>query len=527
MTPDAPLRIVPVSDRALLIEYPDLDHAIRHYAALTAVTLGGVDELVPAARTMLVRFDPTAVDAPALASALRGVAPVESLTTELAPVTIDVVYDGGDLGEVAEHLGLSVDELITRHTAANWRVAFTGYAPGFAYCVGDDPIFQVPRRATPRTRIPAGSVGLAAEFSGIYPREAPGGWQLIGRTGASMWDLDRQPPALLQPGQPVQYRAVREVVPTAAAGAPAASAVATGPALVVERPGAQALLQDLGRPGLLGMGVPASGAADRRALRAANRIVGNPSNTAAIEIAGGGTTLRVRGAAVIAVTGASGPRSILAVDGTEVPLERGTPTAVDDGDLVRIGAFDRGMRGYLAVRGGFAAPKVLGSVATDTLAGVGAAPLQADDELPINTDAVLRAVDVNDPVRPELPADGEVVSLDLVLGPRTDWFTATGLQTLLHTEWVVTAQSNRVGVRLAGDTPIERAQSGELPSEGAVTGAIQVPPDGQPVLFLADHPLTGGYPVIGAVVDRDLDLAGQLAAGVRVRFRALHDFTEL
>ncbi|MER6941529.1 allophanate hydrolase subunit 1, partial [Nocardioides sp. NPDC000441] len=206
-------RVLIASDQALLVEEEDLEGAMRLHAALVAAPPTGVVELVPAARTVLVRFDPTLVDEVSLAKELGGVEAVHGGLPTAGSVTIGVRYDGQDLDEVADLLGVSAEQVAARHAAATWRVAFTGYAPGFGYLVGDDPLFDVPRRSSPRTRIPAGSVGLAGTFSGVYPRESPGGWQLIGRTDAPMWDLHRDPPALLAPGMTVRFeRLERESV---------------------------------------------------------------------------------------------------------------------------------------------------------------------------------------------------------------------------------------------------------------------------------------------------------------------------
>ncbi|WP_432541775.1 5-oxoprolinase subunit B/C family protein [Kineococcus sp. SYSU DK002] len=520
------MRFLPVSDTAVMVEAADLDESTRLFTALVAADLPGVREVVPAARTILVVLDPRVTSPAELVGRLRTVEPASGVASGGRSVTVEVRYDGQDLDEVAGFLGCSVDELVRRHQAATWTVAFTGYAPGFGYLVADDASFDVPRRPSPRTRIPAGSVGLAGKFSGVYPRESPGGWQLIGRTDAVMWDIDRDPPALFAPGTTVRFRqADRELVPVR--DAPAA-AVDSAHAVEVVSPGVQLLLQDPGRPGHLAEGVAPSGAADRGALRTANRAVGNAPGAAALELAGGGAVLRFTGAGVLALAGAGIDASLRAADGTRVPVPAARPVAVEDGDELRLGAQHDGLRTVVAVRGGFDVPAALGSLATDTLSGMGPQPLRAGDRLALHGPAAApHAVDPGPHPPPALPARGRVVELDVVLGPRTDWFTPAALETLTAQEWEVTARSDRVGLRLAGEVPLERARDGELPSEGAVTGAIQVPPDGQPVLFGPDHPLTGGYPVIGAVVDAHLDLVGQLPPGARVRFRPRAPFAEL
>lgn len=204
------MKLLRCGDTGLLAELDSLDAVLALYAELSARPPPGVVDLVPAARTLLVKCDPAVGgDLAATARAVRAAearrdarpaaeAPVET-------VRLPVVYDGEDLAEVSRLTGLAEREVVAAHTATEWTVAFCGFAPGFGYLTGDDPRLHVPRRPTPRTRVPAGAVGLAGEFSGVYPRESPGGWQLIGRTDAVIWDIDRDPPALLRPGVRVHF----------------------------------------------------------------------------------------------------------------------------------------------------------------------------------------------------------------------------------------------------------------------------------------------------------------------------------
>ncbi|WP_454171177.1 5-oxoprolinase subunit B/C family protein [Microbacterium maritypicum] len=533
------MRIRTASDHALLVEADDLDEAMRLNLAWEGIP--GIVERIPGARTVLVRFDPLRVSASDLATALAATPIDTAHLPGTGEVTVPVRYDGEDLEEAASLLGVTAEELVNRHLAAHWRVAFSGFAPGFGYVVSSDPLFEVPRRASPRTRVPAGSVALAGEFTGVYPRESPGGWQLIGRTDAAMWDIDRDPPALLSPGTAVRFERVRDEArldvmrldaarldgtggspePARRAAPQPTPADAEGAgrgaeaAVEVVRASLQLLVQDAGRSGYAALGVSASGVADRRAMRDANRAVGNTARAAVLESVGG-VVLRFRGAGVAAVTGASGALTLEEAGGGVRPVTHGEPFATVDGDELTLGHPERGLRYVIAVRGGVDAAPALGSRAADTLAGLGPLALTAGTVLPIG-DAGRHAVDPSVVAR-ELPAPGDLVDLEITLGPRDDWFTTAAVETLTGQEWTVTPRSDRVGIRLQGQVPLERALGGELPSEGAVTGAIQVPPDGQPVLFLPDHPLTGGYPIIGALTDRSLDLAGQLAPGVRLRF---------
>lgn len=519
------MRILTASDHALLVEVDDLDDAIRRHLAWGDVP--GIVELVPAARTVLVRYDPARTSAAALSARLRSWPAPEQPATAHGEIRIPVRYDGEDLPTVAELLGVSADELAARHRAARWRVAFSGFAPGFGYLVGSDPLFDVPRRATPRTRVPAGSVGLAGAFTGVYPRESPGGWQLIGRTEAVVWDADRDPPALLAPGTGVRFTLASRprIVLSDATPAPTTRRSGpdvdeAGPRVVVAETAFPILVQDRGRPGRAALGVSGSGAADRIALRDANDAVGNPAGAPVLELLGG-ARLRfegLRGADVAVVTGADGPLLLTGADGAEHAIQRGAPFPLSPGDVLEVGFPTRGLRRVLAVRGAFAVRRTLGSASTDTLAGLGPSPLRTGAALGIGDPRAVRAAVQPLPRARALPAPGEVVALRITIGPREDWFAPSAVETLLGQGWEVTPHSDRIGLRLHGDVPLSRAELSELPSEGAVTGSLQVPADGQPVLFLPDHPLTGGYPVIGAVVDADLDLAGQLPPGSRIRF---------
>jgi KipI family sensor histidine kinase inhibitor len=523
------LRILPARDDAVLVELADLDETLALVASLDARPIAGVVDLVPGARTLLVMFRPSAVSAAELAADLRS-RPLDSVGSVDAPLrTVPVRYDGEDLSEVAGLLGLTPDEVVRRHTAAEYTVAFVGFAPGFAYLTGGDPLLDVPRRSSPRTRIPAGSVALAGTYSGVYPRESPGGWQLIGTTDLPMWDLGRDRPAYLEPGDRVRFDLADASRPSVIVAEQTPDAVAPvtheGPALEVLASGLQTVFQDLGRVGFTSMGVSRSGALDAPSLRAANRLVGNDPAEAALEVVVGGLQLRAHGPQVVAVCGAPTPLTVLRSNGTSHAGAFHTAIALDDGDELQLGFASEGVRSYVAVRGGFAEMPVLGSLATDALSGVGPEVIASGRVLGVRP-AGSAPVALEDAPTRRLPRPGEETVLDIVLGPRTDWLTADAVRALTSQAWAVTPQSNRIGVRLSGE-PIERERTDELPSEGCVAGALQIPPNGQPVLFLADHPLTGGYPVIGAVSSDQLALAGQLPVGALVRFRVRAPFAEL
>jgi biotin-dependent carboxylase-like uncharacterized protein len=281
-------------------------------------------------------------------------------------------------------------------------------------------------------------------------------------------------------------------------------------ALEVVAAGPQTLVQDSGRPGLAAIGVGRSGAVDRRSFRLGARLVAHDEDRAALEVTLGGLEVRAHGDLLVALTGAPAPAT---VDGTGVG--HAAPFLVRDGQTLRLGIPGQGLRTYVSVRGGIEVPPVLGSRATDTLSGVGPAPLCPGDVLPVGAaPRTFPNVDVA-PVAP--PARGEVV-LRATVGPRADWLA--DVSALVTTRWQVSSRSDRVGVRLEG-APLRRHPSRageELPSEGVVLGSVQVPPGGEPVLFLADHPVTGGYPVVAVVREADVDLAAQAVPGQAIRF---------
>jgi biotin-dependent carboxylase-like uncharacterized protein len=268
--------------------------------------------------------------------------------------------------------------------------------------------------------------------------------------------------------------------------------------ITVVRAGPLSTVQDAGRPGLAHLGVPPSGAADRYSYELANALVGNEAGAACLEATLAGPALRFDPAALVAVTGAETEARL---DGEPLPLGEAR-----EGALLELGPCRTGVRAYVAVRGGLDVEPVLGSRSHDLLTGLGPPPLRDGDVVRIGVPGSNRC---QTPSRCLTPV-GE--TLRVVPGPRADWFGA-----IFDTVWRVSPASNRVGTRLEGP-PLERLRHGELLSEGVVTGALQVPPNGQPILLGPDHPTTGGYPVVAVVRADDLPLAGQLAPGTAVRF---------
>jgi KipI family sensor histidine kinase inhibitor len=531
-------RVLPYGERALLVELDDLAGALALHTLVGREAPDGLVDVVPGARTVVLVAESPESLPPVRAVAQRALALLskecgvtETVATPDDPSTapevveVPVHYDGDDLHDVAAHTGLTPRQVVAAHTGPPWRVGFVGFAPGFAYLLGGDPRLRVPRRATPRPRVPAGAVALADEFTGVYPRTSPGGWQLLGHTEVALWDLDRDPPALLRPGMQVRFTDAdtgdaTSAGPSTSTSRPGAARSrgrdrtgepADAPWLEVVDPGLLSLVQDAGRPGMAALGVGPSGAADRTAFALGARLLGQTPSEAAVEVLGT-LVVRAHGSLTAVVTGA--PCPVLVDDGA---VACNAPFLLRDGQVLRLGRPTAGLRTYLGVRGGLLAAGVLGSRSHDTLAGLGPPPLRAGDRLVVGPRRGDLLVDL---AAVAAPVSGALV-LDVLPGPHLHWLAdraQVGAQT-----WTVAADSDRVGVRLAGDALVRRSthRDREVPSQGLVRGAVQVPTDGAPVVFLADHPVTGGYPVVAVLTERSADRAAQLVPGQEVRLRLL------
>lgn len=422
-------------------------------------------------------------------------------------VEIPVVYGGeagADLAEVARHTGLSVEEVIRRHSGSEYHVQAIGFLPGFPYLAGLPPELACPRRASPRSLVPAGSVGIGGAQTGVYPCASPGGWNLIGRTALALFDASRSEPACLNTGDRVRF------VPVARADFPViekTSAVLPGePAIRVLRPGVLCSVQDLGRSGWRTIGVGPGGSADEMAARVANLLVGNSEDAAGLEFTLTGPELRFERDAWIAIGG-----------GEFAGFASWTPQRVAAGTTLRIGEARQGCRGFLAVGGGIDVPKVLGGRGAHLRAGFGGGfgrALQAGDALPLgmgDAGAPRGRWRIDPRLLPRYSAEAEVRMIPsgefASEGGAAGWFTAS-------------SRSDRMGLRLEESLP-PRADSGNLASAPVAPGTVQVPPDGRPIILLADAQTIGGYPQLGQVATVDLPVVAQLRPGQRLRFRAI------
>lgn len=504
----------------------------RLTSALLDAQLTGVTDVVPAYSTVLVRYEPREVDAEDLAPRVRSI--VDGIVgRELAGegrsggarrVELPVCYGGEhgpDLEEVARCLGMSPSELIARHAEARYRVVFFGFAPGFGYLSGLPRELRVPRLATPRPRIPAGSVAIAGGQAGVYPLAGPGGWRLLGRTALPLVRLAAEPWTRLSLGDEVRFvpvdREIDQVIDQVIVASEDPEAQPRGDAAIeVLSPGALTTVQDLGRPGWARLGISAGGAADPVALRLGNRLVGNRDGAAALEMTLRGPELRAR----IATTAALVGPVTATLDGHPVP--DGETLRIAPGQILRCGSLDGGARAYLCFRGGLFVPQVCRSAATDVrgrFGGLAGRGLKRGDVLALGPDREL-GPDADDP-QPvcRLTAEGRELlgrrrSLRAVFGAQADWFSEPVRTQLARLPLTVTAQADRTGIRLHAAEPLyPRDPTRQLQTEGLSAGAVQVPPDGQPIVVGIEHQTTGGYPKLLQIVSADLPQLGRLRPG--------------
>jgi KipI family sensor histidine kinase inhibitor len=514
-----------MADHGLLFRFgSEIDAALSERIVALAEHLGqrfppGVQDIIPSYTTLLLIFDPSSADPKALISMVRrewsGLADDTGRSHQRPEVVIPVAYggDGGpDLLDVAQATGLNPGEVIARHTGATYQVGAIGFAPGFAFLIGLPPELATPRRSTPRTRVPSGSVGIGGAQTGIYSLPTPGGWSLIGRTGLTMFDPNREPPSLLRAGDRIRFQAID--TPTTRRSWPVSARPASRfrgrIALEIVAPGLQDTVQDLGRVGYGPMGVNPGGAADRTALVAGNRLLGNPAGAAALEMTLVGPHIRFCGPGRFVLTGADFRATF-----NDLPLPVGAVRVVKPGDDLRFSSTPPacGARAYLCLQGGIDVPLRLGSWSTDLTAGFGGLkgrPLRAGDRLATGS---LRGE--------ESQESGALMSLRsawrVMPGPQRNRFSDDTWRQFLASRFTVSPSSNRMGIRLDGP-PLVPEGSADIISEGMVTGAVQVTGSGQPIVALPGRATIGGYPKIAVVMASDLDALGQLKPGDQVTF---------
>jgi len=452
-------------------------------------------------------------------------------------VSIPVRYGGEfgpDIEEAAKISGLgTASEVVRVHAGGDYRVYFLGFMGGFPYLGGLDPaLASVPRLPTPRQKVPKGAVGIAAGQTGVYTLSTPGGWHVLGNTPMTLFDPSKDPPAQLQAGDLVKFVPAEDGVDTNARSAPEEPlATPEKPFMQVLTAGPMTTVQDVGRLGYARHGVSRSGAADGLAIRMGNALLRNSEDAAGLEIAMGGLKLRCAESCAVALTGADcgatmrrpGVESLIKVPINQVVQLR-------EEDELTLGFATDGARAYLAVQGGIEVPSVLGSRSTDIRGGLGGLAgrvlqegdvvgrMAAEEELEMVAAA-------HDPLR-DVGADkaSKVWQLRVLPGPGSPAGDASApdasgdLQPLLHGSFKVSPRSDRMAVCLENSDTRSEIEGGEQLSEACVSGTIQIPPDGKPLILLAEHQTTGGYKVPGVVIQADLWQVGQMQPGDTLQF---------
>lgn len=496
---------------------------VRNFAtAVERASLPGVTDVVPSFTTITIFYEPPKVAVPvelpyehlrreleaiAAASASAASGEIESAGVE---VVVPVCYGGEyglDIAAVAERAKLSENDVINLHASGDYLVHAIGFSPGFPYLGGLPAKLHTPRHSTPRTVVPAGSVGIGGAQTGIYPIATPGGWQLIGRTPLRLFDPTKKQPALLRLGDRVRFHPIAHAE-FSALSSPAeetklAESSQASAGIRVLRAGMLTTVQDLGRKGHRAAGVPIGGAADTDAARIANWLVGNHENATVLEFTLVGPELEFLTDALIAVGGA---------DFGACP--RWQPIAVTAGTRLNFGAARSGCRGYCAIAGGFQVDPVLGSASTflrGGFGGHGGRALRDGDTLPVRraTRETKGQWRIDERI---LPAYSASPTLRVVRGAQA----GKAFDELVPREFTVTPRADRMGLRLSSE-PLH-SDAASLLSTAVAPGTIQLPPDGQPIVLMADAQTIGGYPQVGHVIGVDMPLAAQLRPGDRVHF---------
>lgn len=477
-------------------------HAAARALAASAPT--GVLDVVPAYASLYVEFDRDALPARRLRAWLDA-PPDDAGAPTGRTVRLPVRYDGPDLGEVAAEADLEPDDVVRRHAGVPYRVYALGFTPGFPFLGEVDATLQRPRHAHPRARVPAHAVAVAGAQTGIYPLPSPGGWRLLGTALQAVYDPRRDPPVLLEPGDTVVFEAGDGPTPPEPEALDLLPIEPEHPRLAVEEAGLLDLVVDRGRFFVGRFGLARSGPLDAPAAALANRLVGNPPDAPLLELNVRGPALRAVAPSVVAVTGAG---VVPERNGEALPIR--TTVALEAGDVLRFPPAPYGVRGYLALAGGIASERFLGSASVDLRGRIGR-PLRAGDVVGAE---VPRAAREGFSFRPYAfePGGSGPVRIRIEPGPQPDPVAFAALTA----EPFRVRFGDRMGLQLDGP----EVPGGELLSEPTPLGGVQIPPGGRPLVLLHDRGSIGGYAKPAVVLPDDLPKLAQLRPGEELRFVA-------
>lgn len=477
--------------------------------------LRGVLDLIPGARTLFVHFDPRARSHAGIVRALRRLAAErDPAPPESRRLRIPVAYGGQggpDLPALARDRGMDPGELCRQHAGAEYRVAFLGFSPGFAYLTGLPRELAAPRLESPRPRVAAGSVAIGGEYSAVYPSDTPGGWRIIGRTAVAMFDPAADPPALLSPGDRVSFEPIPEDELLRRLDRRRAREKPEGPTegeavLEIVTPGPFTSVQGAPRFGLGRSGVPAGGAMDLDALAAGNALLGNGPGAAALEVTFSGLELAVSSDSILALAGAD-----LDARRNGSAMRPGERVRARKGDRITFGRARSGARAYLCVAGGLAPPR---PAETTRRLGRGDRVVRAEPGTPAFAEKAAA------PAAARGSFAESVVTLRAIPGPQSDLLDASSTQRFFSSTYRVSAESDRRGIRLEGPA-LDLSRAPDIAPEGTALGAVQVPGNGLPIVLGPDRPVTGGYAKVATVIARDWPLLAQATPGTAVRFQPI------
>lgn len=544
------VKIQDAGDTALLVCFgQQIDPALNEQVlalnnallALNAMKNGEIVDLVPSYCSLLVVYNPLQTTYGAVKTlilkALSGL--TSKAQVKGRQVTLSVDYDpeyGLDQERLKAHTGLSLEEMIRRHSQVPYKVYMLGFLAGFPYLGGLDPSLHTPRLESPRLKIEEGSVGIASGQTGIYTVSSPGGWNIIGRTQHKLFDPSQEDPFLLEAGDTLTFIASKEPIlhiegqkQRPLAQVPRQTTRAGIPFLKVIQPGIQTSVQDYGRFGYLSYGISNAGVMDRSCYLALMTVLDEKVSFNQLEPSSAMLEWVLKGPVLEAVSS-----GLIAIGGNvkearinEVPIEPWRVYGIQAGDVLHLGMTDHSLRGYLAVKGGFATADVLGSRSFDKQNALGEKPLEVGQQL-LRGRIDEEVFGLQGRCLKEMPehlskvamAHQKQTALEIrvILGPQHDSFTEEGLATFTHTEWEVSQQLNRMGIRLDGE-PIEFKTSADIISDGINLGAIQVSGNQQPMIMLHDRQTIGGYAKIANVIEADMSLLAQVSPGMKLKFR--------